>query len=278
MAREKGKGRPRRHRSRGALLSVSAAGRRRAGGGSLAGAVTAPLGELVGRLRKPVRPPPDAERVGFGPGVAIAELAERATAGRVAGVAASPVMLRQVRRRNAAAIRAGLVQLHMAPVEEPPEGLGGPFDKVLAVNTVGVWHGPGARLADLAGRMRPGGRVALVSQPRCPGTTGEATVAAGRDWLLICARPASASSASRPSTCGHWWSAFSGRANGVQVDPADDPRRSIHALPEPNRACRAGRRRCRVSRHAVGGGVPTSSPCPKPFTRGPYTRGVWGNE
>jgi SAM-dependent methyltransferase len=128
-----------------------------------------------------VRPADQVLEIGFGPGVAIAELAERATAGRVVGVDPSPVMLRQARRRNAAAIRAGLVQLHMAPVEDLPEGLGGPFDKLLAVNTVGIWHEPAALLADLAGRMRPGGRAALVSQPRRPGATAETTIAAGRD-------------------------------------------------------------------------------------------------
>ena len=29
--------------------------------------------------------------------------------------------------------------------------------------------------------MRPGGRIAIVSQPRCPGATGETTEAAGRE-------------------------------------------------------------------------------------------------
>lgn len=128
-----------------------------------------------------VRPTDQVLEIGFGPGVALAELAERATAGRVVGVDPSPVMLRQARRRNAAAIAAGLVQLHMAPVEDLPADLGGPFDKLLAVNTVGVWPNPAARLADLAGRMRPGGLVAAVSQPRCPGATAETTIAAGRE-------------------------------------------------------------------------------------------------
>ena len=115
-----------------------------------------------------------------GPGVAIAGLAERATAGRVVGVDPSPVMLRQASRRNAAAIRAGLVQLHMSPVEDLPEELGGPFDKLLAVNTAGAWPDPTARIVDLA-RMRPVAGVALVSQPRCPGATAQTTVAAGRE-------------------------------------------------------------------------------------------------
>jgi SAM-dependent methyltransferase len=128
-----------------------------------------------------VQPTDRVIEIGFGPGVALAELAERAGAGLVVGVDPSPVMLRQACHRNAAAIRAGRVQLHLAPVENLPEDLGGPFDKLLAVNTVGMWHDPAARLADLAGRMRDGGRVALVSQPRCPGATAETTIASGRE-------------------------------------------------------------------------------------------------
>ncbi len=77
----------------------------------------------------------------------------------------------------------------------------------------------------------------------------------------------------------HRWSAFSGRANGTQVvDPADDPRGDVRALPERNRACRTGRRRRWSSRPAVGASVPTSGACLEPFTRRPYTRGVWGSE
>jgi 16S rRNA C967 or C1407 C5-methylase (RsmB/RsmF family) len=67
-----------------------------------------------------VQPTDHVLEIGFGPGVAIAELAERVTAGRVVGVDSSPVMLRQARRRNAAAIAAGLVRLHMAPVRTCP--------------------------------------------------------------------------------------------------------------------------------------------------------------
>ena len=153
--------------------------------GSAAGwiSVAAPptSGAIAGRSTFSTFSPPTRSLIGFRPGVAIAGLAERATAGRVVGVDPSPVMLRQASRRNAAAIRAGLVQLHMSPVEDLPEELGGPFDKLLAVNTAGAWPDPTARIVDLAGADAPGGRVALVSQPRCPGATAQTTVAAGRE-------------------------------------------------------------------------------------------------
>src|SRR5215831_3282994 len=60
--------------------------------------------------------------IGFGPGIAVAELA-RAGAGHVYGADHSAVMLRQASRRNAAAIRAGRVTLFNAPVDRLPAAL-----------------------------------------------------------------------------------------------------------------------------------------------------------
>jgi SAM-dependent methyltransferase len=107
--------------------------------------------------------------IGFGPGVAIAELA-RAGAGRVYGIDHSEVMLRQASRRNAAAIRAGRVTLLNASADQLPPHLGS-FDVILAVNSLGFWPAPGERLAELRQRLAPGGRIVIVSQPRCPGAT-----------------------------------------------------------------------------------------------------------
>jgi SAM-dependent methyltransferase len=110
--------------------------------------------------------------VGFGPGVAVAELV-RAGAGHVYGADHSGVMLRQASRRNAAAIRAGRVTLVSAPADRLPAVLDGPFDAVLAVNSLGFWPEPAERLADLRRRLAPGGRIAIASQPRCPGATAD---------------------------------------------------------------------------------------------------------
>jgi ubiquinone/menaquinone biosynthesis C-methylase UbiE len=97
------------------------------------------------------------------------------------GVDHSQVMIRQARRCNAAAISAGRVRLIHAPVERL-QVTDGPLDAALAVNTVGMWPEPTARLRDIGRRLRPGGRIALVSQPRCPGATA-ATSAAAADKL-----------------------------------------------------------------------------------------------
>ena len=126
-----------------------------------------------------VRPADQVLEIGFGPGIAIAELA-RAGAGHVYGIDHSAVMLRQASRRNATAIRAGRVTLINASVEQIPAALGGPFDVILAVNSLAFWPAPTERLAELRRRLAPGGRVAIVSQPRCHGATaGTSRSAAG---------------------------------------------------------------------------------------------------
>jgi SAM-dependent methyltransferase len=117
-----------------------------------------------------VRPADRVLEIGFGPGIAVAELV-RAGAGHVYGVDHSGVMLRQASRRNAAAIRAGRVTLINAPVDQLPAALDGPFDAIFAVNSLAFWPAPAERLADLGRRLAPGGRLAIASQPRCPGAT-----------------------------------------------------------------------------------------------------------
>jgi SAM-dependent methyltransferase len=127
-----------------------------------------------------VQPTDRVLEIGFGPGLAIAELA-RAGAGHVYGLDHSAVMARQAARRNAAAIRAGRVTLVVAPVDQIPPALDGPFDAILAINTLAFWPAPAERLAELRQRLAPGGRIAIASQPRCPGATADTSRSAARD-------------------------------------------------------------------------------------------------
>lgn len=117
--------------------------------------------------------------IGFGPGIAIRELSRRVTRGLVCGVDHSAVMVRQAARRNAAAMSAGRVDLRLGSAEDLP-AFAEPFDKVLAVNNLGRWREPEEQLKSIRSLMRSGGRIAIVSQPRCPGATAETTVAAGQ--------------------------------------------------------------------------------------------------
>ncbi len=127
-----------------------------------------------------VRPADRVLEIGFGPGVAIAQLV-RAGAGHVYGLDHSGVMLREASRRNAAAIRAGRVTLFEASVDQIPPALDGPFDAILAVNTLAFWPAPAQRLAELRRRLAPDGRIAIASQPRCPGATADTSRSAARE-------------------------------------------------------------------------------------------------
>jgi ubiquinone/menaquinone biosynthesis C-methylase UbiE len=128
-----------------------------------------------------VQPTDRVLEIGFGPGIAIAELSRRVgDSGHVYGIDHSDVMLRQATKRNAAAIQAGHVTLTLGSVEQLPPALDGPFDIILAVNSLGHWREPAERLGDLRRRLRPGGRIAIVSQPRCPGATRGTSLEAAR--------------------------------------------------------------------------------------------------
>ncbi|MBF6168716.1 methyltransferase domain-containing protein [Streptomyces gardneri] len=127
-----------------------------------------------------VQPTDRVFEIGFGPGVAIAEFAGRATQGHVFGIDHSRAMVRHAARRNAAAVRAGRVHLTHASVEQLPS-FDDPLDAILVVNSVGFWPDPVERLRELRRLLRPAGRIALVSQPRCPGATWDTTARAGQE-------------------------------------------------------------------------------------------------
>ena len=127
-----------------------------------------------------VQPTDRVLEIGFGPGLAIAELSRRATHGTVYGIDHSAVMLHQATSRNAVAIRAGRVDLVQASIEQLPS-FDEPLDAILAVNSVGFWPEPTQRLVELAALLRPGGRIAIASQPRSPGATTETSAKAARE-------------------------------------------------------------------------------------------------
>jgi ubiquinone/menaquinone biosynthesis C-methylase UbiE len=127
-------------------------------------------------------PPDRVLEIGFGPGLAIAELSRRVgDSGHVYGIDHSEVMLRQATRRNASAIAAGRVSLSRASVDQLPPSLGGPFDAILTVNSLGFWPAPTERLDELRRRLRPGGHITIASQPRCPGATASTSRNAARE-------------------------------------------------------------------------------------------------
>ena len=124
--------------------------------------------------------------IGFGPGVAVEAMSRLVTRGTVYGVDHSPVMLRRASGRNRSAVRAGRVRLTLAGAEDLP-AFDGLLDVVVAVNSMGFWPDPPARVDELRRRLCPGGRIAIASQPRCPGATSATSRRAAdeiRDVLL----------------------------------------------------------------------------------------------
>src|SRR5262249_14914041 len=114
-----------------------------------------------------VQPADQVLEIGFGPGLAIAALV-RVGAGHVYGIDHSGVMLRQASRRNAAAIRAGRVTLIRASVDQIPPALDGPFDAILAVNSLAFWPAPTQRLAQPRRRPPPRRAIRHPAPPPLP--------------------------------------------------------------------------------------------------------------
>jgi SAM-dependent methyltransferase len=127
-----------------------------------------------------VQPSDRILEVGFGPGIAIAALSALTPSGVVFGVDHSAVMVRVARRRNAAAVRAGRVDLSLAEADALPD-FGAPLDKIVAVNSMGFWPEPVARLKELHALLGAGGTIAVASQPRCPGATADTSAKAGQE-------------------------------------------------------------------------------------------------
>lgn len=107
--------------------------------------------------------------VGFGSGIDIRRVSEMAIDGFVAGVDHSSVMVEQARRRNAAAIRNGLVEVSLGSASRlpyPDES----FDKVFSINVAQFW--PDIEpMREMRRVLRRGGLVAIAVQPRSQSAT-----------------------------------------------------------------------------------------------------------
>jgi ubiquinone/menaquinone biosynthesis C-methylase UbiE len=125
-----------------------------------------------------VQPTDHVLEVGFGPGLAIALLTERASRGLVTGVDFSPAMLALARRRNARAIKTGRVVLRAGEATALPFA-DATFDKALSIHTLYFWPDPGRALTELRRVLKPGGRLVLTFLPedRWPGGVQAATIA-----------------------------------------------------------------------------------------------------
>jgi ubiquinone/menaquinone biosynthesis C-methylase UbiE len=108
--------------------------------------------------------------IGFGPGLAIGMAAALARRGKVVGIDHSEIMLRRASWRNASAIAAGRVELHLASAEALP-AFTEPFDKVMASNVHMFLEDPVGVLRRWLAVTRPGGLIAITHQSRKRGAT-----------------------------------------------------------------------------------------------------------
>ena len=126
-----------------------------------------------------LRPTDRVLEIGFGPGVAIQKMSEVVTKGVVWGIDHSEVMLKQASMRNNKAISKGRVKLLLGSVSSL-SFTDVQVDMILDINSFQFWESPVDGLKKLRTCLAPSGIVALVHQPRQPGSTDEETDRAGR--------------------------------------------------------------------------------------------------
>jgi len=98
--------------------------------------------------------------IGCGGGMAIKLIARKAPQGFVAGVDYSEDMVRQALRRNAAAVRAGRVEIRHGNAAALPYN-DDSFDKIITVESFYFWPDPVANLREVL-------RVLRGPEPACP--------------------------------------------------------------------------------------------------------------
>jgi SAM-dependent methyltransferase len=112
-----------------------------------------------------LRPDSRVLEIGFGPGVAIRYAAELATQGFVAGIDHSETMLQAARRRNAAAIKAGRIDIRHGDVASLPYP-DGSFDRAFSIHSIYFWASPADCLKELQRVLGPGGLLAITIKPK----------------------------------------------------------------------------------------------------------------
>jgi ubiquinone/menaquinone biosynthesis C-methylase UbiE len=112
-----------------------------------------------------IQPDQHILEIGFGPGVAIQYAAQKAVHGLVAGVDYSETMVQVARKRNAAGIRAGHVDLKHGEVLSLPYP-DASFDSAFTIHCIYFWAKPLDGLQELRRILKPGGLLAVTIVPK----------------------------------------------------------------------------------------------------------------
>lgn len=103
--------------------------------------------------------------VGFGPGVAIKQLATFVTEGLVAAVDYSMTMVQEASKRNMAAIKLGRVDLRHSDAAALPFA-DASFDKAFSVHAIYFWSKPLNAVKELHRVLKPPGLLAITVLPK----------------------------------------------------------------------------------------------------------------
>jgi ubiquinone/menaquinone biosynthesis C-methylase UbiE len=118
--------------------------------------------------------------VGCGPGVGLQDILARVPQGHVVGLDRSPVMVKQAKQRNRAALQAQRLEVLSGSDAALPFA-DGAFDVVVATHVLYFWADPQASLVALRRVLRQGGKIALgfVVQEHAPRLTQSAFASSG---------------------------------------------------------------------------------------------------
>jgi ubiquinone/menaquinone biosynthesis C-methylase UbiE len=103
--------------------------------------------------------------IGFGGGYALEQLARVVQRGKLAGVDVSTTMVAQAKKRNAAAVSRGLVDLRYADSSLLPFD-DGQFNKVFSIHSVYFWGHAQTALREIMRVLKPQGRLILTLLPK----------------------------------------------------------------------------------------------------------------
>lgn len=112
-----------------------------------------------------VQPTDHILEIGFGPGIAVEAVASRATNGLVAGIDFSQTMVAAARKRNAAAVRAGKVDLRYGDAAHLPFA-NDSFDKAFSIHSIYFWPNPTVVLTGIYRVLKPDGFLVLTVLPK----------------------------------------------------------------------------------------------------------------
>ncbi len=107
--------------------------------------------------------------LGYGPGIALTMISKNVSTGIIYGIDHSRIMYELASKRNRAVIDSGRMKLFLGPVSDLPAEIQR-IDKVLDVNSFQFWKDPLHSLVSIRLRMNTGGSIAIVHQPRKPGS------------------------------------------------------------------------------------------------------------